>query len=195
MGKENKVNFGLRNAHFATFEVTEAGTIVYDTPIPIPGSVELALEPRGDVTEFYADNILYYSAPNNQGYDGTLTIANIPEAFAIACLSEVLDADDKVINEVSGVEFKPFALLFEFDGDEKAVRHALYSCTANRPTVGSSTTTNSKEPNTNELSFISSPRITDNHVKTKTTAATTEEIYNKWFQAVYQKEAVTIPEA
>lgn len=183
---ENKVTFGLKNVHYATF-TEEGGVITYDTPIPIPGAVELSLEPRGDMTEFYADDMLYYSASNNQGYDGTLSIANIPESYAIDCLGEEKDETDGVLTEKTTAKPKPFALLFEFDGDVKATRHVLYNCTANRPTVASSTKTNSAEPNANELTFVSSPRATDYAVKTKTTATTPTTVYDAWYSAVYEK--------
>src|SRR5690606_37215566 len=138
----NKVMFGLKNVHYATFTYdSTTNTITYDTPVAIPGAVELSLEPRGDMVEFYADDILYYSAGNNQGYEGTLSIALIPEQFAIDCLGEEKDDDDKVLTENVTAKGKPFALLFEFDGDVKATRHVLYNCTANRPAVGSSTKT------------------------------------------------------
>lgn len=183
---ENKVTFGLKNVHYAA--ITEMdGTINYETPIEIPGGVEISLEPRGEMTEFYADDILYYSAPNNQGYDGTLNIANIPDRFAIDCLGEEQDEEDKVITEKSNKEGKAFALMFEFDGDVKATRHVLYNCSANRPTIASTTRSNSKEPNTNELSFVSSPRSTDLAVKTKTTTNTPKEIYENWYKSVYEK--------
>ena len=83
---------------YAPFTV-ENGVITYGEPIPIPGAINLVLDPRGEMTEFYADNILYYSASNNQGYDGTLTIANIPEQFAIDALGEEKDSIDLVITE------------------------------------------------------------------------------------------------
>ena len=183
---ENKVTFGLKNCHYATYTVTD-GAITYDAPIPIPGGVELSLEPRGDMVEFYADDMLYYSASNNQGYDGTLSIANIPEQFAIDCLGEEKDETDMVLTEKTTGRGKPFALLFEFDGDVKATRHVLYSCTANRPTITSSTKTDAVEPNANELTFVSSPRETDYAVKTKTTPDTPTEVYDAWYDAVYEK--------
>ncbi len=136
----NKVTFGLKNVHYATFtKDTATGAITYDAPIKMPGAVEISLEPRGDMVEFYADDMLFYSAPNNQGYDGTLSIANIPEQFAIDALGEVKDDTDMVLTEKTNAKPKPFALLFEFDGDVKATRHVLFNCNANRPTVGSTT--------------------------------------------------------
>lgn len=188
----NKVVFGLKNAHYAVITENPDGTITYDTPKPLPGSVELSLEPRGDMVEFYADDMLYYSASNNQGYDGTLTIAVIPDDFAVDCLGEVLDETDKVLTENADAKGKPFALLFEFDGDVKAVRHVLYYCTASRPTVSSTTKTNTAEPQPNELTFVASPRPTDRKVKAKTTTDTPAAIYDAWYDAVYEKTATGV---
>lgn len=185
---DNKVTYGLTNVHYATFSVVN-GVITYDTPIALEGGIELALDPRGDMTEFYADNVLYYSASNNQGYDGTLTLANIPEQFLIDALGEVKDEKDGVLTEKSNLVGKPFALLFEFDGDIKATRHVLYNCTASRPKVGSNTKTDKADPNTSELTFVAAPRATDLAVKTKTTTMTPAEIYNGWYSKVYEKDA------
>ncbi|MGM0807529.1 MAG: major tail protein [Bacillota bacterium] len=181
----NKVTFGLRNVHYAPYTV-EAGVITYDTPVPIPGAIEISLEPRGDMVEFYADNILYYSASNNQGYDGTLSIAAIPEQFAIDALGEEKDAEDMVLTEKSTAKGKSFALMFEFDGDVKATRHVLYNCNANRPTLASSTKTATAEPNANELTFVAGPRESDSAVKTKTTETTPAPVYDAWYTSVYE---------
>lgn len=184
----NKVNFGLKNVHYA--EITEEDDeITYGTPTRIPGAVSLALTPRGELAEFYADNMLYYSASSNDGYDGTLSIATIPEKFAIDALGEEKDKEDGVLTEKSDAKQKDFALMFEFDGDKKATRHVLYKCAANRPTVSGETTTNTKEPQPNELTFISSARPTDLNVKTKTTSETPEGVYEAWYDEVYEKKA------
>ncbi|RVU60784.1 phage tail protein, partial [Bacillus thuringiensis] len=116
---ENKVSYGLKNVHYVPYNVTD-GVVTFKTPIPMPGAVELTNEPRGDLIEFYADDMLYYSADNNQGYEGTLNIATIPEQFAIDALGEQLDETDGVLNELADAKGQPFALLFEFDGDVKA---------------------------------------------------------------------------
>lgn len=182
----NKVQFGLKNVHYAPYEETEEG-IVYETPIAIPGAVTLTLTPRGELAEFYADNMIYYSAAANDGYDGTLSIATIPEQFAIDALGETKDEQDGVLTEKADARQKQFALMFEFDGDVKAVRHVLYNCSANRPTITGETTTNTKEPQPNELTFIASARPGDLAVKTKTTADTTKEVYDNWYKEVYEK--------
>lgn len=97
---ENKVAFGLKNVHYALFDIKD-GVVTFSTPIPLPGAVELTFDPRGDLIEFYADDMLYYAASNNQGYDGTLSIATIPEQFAVDALGEELDEEDGVLNELA----------------------------------------------------------------------------------------------
>jgi len=83
--RQNKVTFGLRNVHYATIDEQD-GVITFNDPKPIPGGVELSLEPRGDMFEFYADDMTYHASSNNQGYDGTLSIANVPQVFLIDVL-------------------------------------------------------------------------------------------------------------
>ncbi|MFB6649332.1 major tail protein [Bacillus toyonensis] len=192
MNKENKVTFGLKNVYYALYEILD-GVVKFKAPIPIPGAVELTLDPRGDLIEFYADDMLYYSASNNQGYDGTLSIATIPEQFAVDVLGEELDAEDGVLNELADAKGKQFALLFEFDGDEKATRHVLFNNSASRPTVASKTKTSSAEPNTNELKFVSSPIDINGKrmVKTKTTSKTTPAVYDDWYKKVYTKTTLS----
>lgn len=187
MGK-NKVTFGLKDVHYAPYTIKE-DVVTFEKPIRIPGGVDLTTDPRGDIAEFYADNMLYYVASNNQGYDGTLTVADIPEEFLVDALGEELDETDGVLNEIADAKGKPFALLFQFEGDVKAVRHVLYNCTANRPTIASSTKTNTTEPNTNALTFVSSPIKLDEKlmVKTKTTATTKDNVYDAWYTKVYEK--------
>ena len=185
---ENKVQFGLKNVHYATY-TEENGIVTFDKPVRLPGAVELTTDPRGELTEFYADDMLYYSASNNQGYDGTLSIAKIPEQFAIDALGEELDEEDGVIHEMSDSKGKPFALLFEFDGDVRAIRHVMYNCTANRPSISSATKTAAAEPTPNELTFVASPMEIDGRrmVKTKTRENTPDNIYKAWYEEVYTK--------
>ncbi|WP_163102253.1 major tail protein [Peribacillus alkalitolerans] len=184
---ENKVQFGLKNAHYAVVTEGVDGSYTYGSPVKFPGATALTLEPKGETTDFYADDILYYSASTNQGYDATLTVAAITEAFRTDVLGEILDATDKVLTEKNTAKPKKIALLFEFDGDVKATRHALYSCFVSRPGISGGTKTTSAEPGTTELTLIAGPRPEDGIVKVSTTAGTTAGIYDAWYSAVYEK--------
>lgn len=185
---ENKVVYGLKNVHYAVI-TEDAGAVTYGTPVALPGAVNMTLEPRGELSEFYADDIVYFSSSPNQGYDGTLEIANITEAFRTDVLGETLSATSKVLSESSTAKPKKIALMFEFDGDVKAVRHLLTYCTVSRPGASSSTKTETIEPTTQEITLVASSRPSDSVIKYSTTAETTTSVYDTWYDAVFEGDA------
>ena len=184
---ENKITFGIKNTHYSKITFNPDGSINYGPVKALPGATEISLDAKGDMTEFYADDMLYYSASNNQGYEGKLSLANITEDFALDILGEEKDTDDAVITEKATSIGSNFALLFEFAGDVKAIRHVMYYCSASRPSIASSTKSDKSDPNTSELDFTASARPGDYKVKTKTTTTTPANIYDNWYNSVYDK--------
>lgn len=181
----NKVRFNLKNVHYATQTPGEDGGIpTFGTPVPIPGAVSLSLTAQGSTTPFYADGMVYYSTSSNNGYQGDLTIALIPDSFAKEILKEVEDETAKTLSEYNDVQPEMFALLFEFEGDVRAIRHVLYNCKATRPSLNGQTSTETIEPQTDTLTLSATP-LPNNLVKTKTTAETPENTYNNWYKTVF----------
>ena len=189
--KKNKVKFNICNVHYALITVDDDGEVTFGTPVATPGAVSLSLEPNGEPSNFYADGYAYYTISNNMGYEGDLELAMVPESFRTDVLKESLD-DNSVLVESANVETANFALLFEFKGDKKAIRHVLYNCTAARANVAGATITNSKTPTTSSLTLTAAP-LANGNVKAKTTASTTEEVYNGWYQTVWQPPAEESP--
>lgn len=182
---ENKVVFGLRNAHYSVITEGEGGVQTYATPVALLGAVEISLDPKGDQNDFYADDTLFYTTVSNQGYETTLTIANISKDFRIDVLGEALEGTDNVLTESNLVKPKQIAFMFEFDGDQKAVRHVLYNCTVARPSISSATKTETAEPKTQELKLTAAPRPADGIVKRSTTTDTPTLVYDAWYTTVY----------
>ena len=185
----NKIKFGLKNVHIAIQTYAEAtGLYSYATPVRLPGAVNLSLDPQGDVSPFYADDMVYYRSMSNNGYSGSLEIALVPDWFRQSILQETLD-NNGVLVENSGVTDPVyFALRFEFDGDEKNIRHCMYNCSVSRPSVGSQTKEASITPGTETLNLSSDPR-TDGIVKTRTSSTTDNTVYSNWFSSVYTPNA------
>lgn len=154
--KANKVKFNLKNTHYALLTIGEDGAPTFGTPVPMPGSVSISLDANGEPENFYADGGVYYVINNNCGYDGDLELALIPESFRTDVLKETLDSKGVLI-ENSEVELAAFALLFEFDGDQKHIRHVLYNCSASRPGIEGKTNEDSKEVQTEKLSLKAVP--------------------------------------
>lgn len=181
--KNNKVKYNLKNAHYALLAIAEDGTVSYGTPVPMPGSVSISLDANGEPENFYADGVAYYVINNNMGYDGDLELAMIPESFRTDALKEELDANGVLI-ENAGVELAAFALLFEFDGDQKHIRHVLYNCTASRPGIEGKTNEDSREVQTETLAIKATP-LANGMVKAKTGNTTNATVYADWYKAVY----------
>lgn len=184
-GTSNKVKFGLKNCHYAkaTFD-QDANEVTFGMPVAISGAVNLSLDPEGDTELFYADDMVYYTTTANNGYSGDLEIALLPDSFRKDILKETEDANG-VLVEDSTVETEHFALLFEFSGDKKKIRHCLYYCSAAHPTIEGKTNEDSKEVQTETLEITSTP-LPNGIVKVKTGANTEDSVYNDWYKSVYQ---------
>ena len=189
--KKNKVKFNICNVHYALITVDEDGDVTFGTPVAMPGAVSLSLEPNGEPSNFYADGYAYYTISNNMGYEGDLELAMVPESFRTDVLKESLD-DNSVLVESANVETANFALLFEFDGDVKKIRHVLYNCSAARPNIESATNEEEIEVQTETLAITAAP-LANGYVKARTGDSTTDTIYTGWYTSVYMP-TVTDPE-
>lgn len=187
MAGKNKVKFNICNVHYAALAVSEAGEVTFVEPVPMPGAVSLSLDPNGEPSSFYADGVKYYTINNNMGYDGDLELAMIPESFRTDILKEEVDGN-KVLIENANSETGSFALLFEFDGDVRKIRHVLYNCSASRPSIEAKTNEEEKEVQTETLSLQVRP-LENGYVKAKTGDETTEAVYAGWYAEVYLQEA------
>lgn len=204
MNKKNKVKYNICNVHYAVIAKAEDGSVTFATPVAIPGAVSISLDPKGEPESFYADGVEYYVINNNQGYDGDLEVALIPESFRQDVLLEMADANN-VLVENSNSQTGSFALLFEFDGDIRKIRHVMYNCSASRPSISGKTNEEGKEVQTETLTIKSRP-LANGLVKAKTGNSTTDAVYANWYKNVYlpteseegeadiEQEEVTAPE-
>lgn len=190
----NKVKFGLKNVHYSLISSGEDGAVTYGTPKPIPGAVSLTLDAQGGEQEFEADDVIYYASYGNTGYKGNLEVALIPDSFRKDVLGEVEDEKDHVLMEYSNAEPKPFALLYEINGDQKATRRVLYACTVSRPGEKASTAGKTKAPQTDTMSLTAVPRA-DGLTRARTRDNTVDAVFNGWYEAVWEPTAPTSPAA
>lgn len=179
---ENKVQFNLKNVHYALLDLS-GGAPAYQTPVHVPGAVSLSLDAQGEVTPFYADGIVYYQTASNNGYSGDLEMARFIDEMLMDIWGSIMTADN-VILENSDIEVRPFALLFEIEGDKTESYYCLYNCSGTRPSIAGQTTTNTKEPQT-QTSTISAVSLENGNVMARTTADTPTGVKAAWFDRVY----------
>lgn len=184
---KNKVRFGLKNVHYAKITGwSDAGGVsspIYDDPVAMQGAVSLSMSASGENENFYADDIAYYLLGNNSGYEGELELALINTEFQKDILGTALD-DNGVLVEKNSDEPAQFALMFEFTGDKKQIRHVFYCCSASRPSSEGSTMADTKEVQTETVTLTASP-LPNGLTKAKTCEDTDEPIYQAWYESVY----------
>ena len=178
----DKVKFGIKNVHVFPITGWTGGVPTYGNVIDIPGTVSLSLDKQGDTNDFYADNIKYYTSVANNGYSGNLTVAIIPDEFRTKILKYLTDTKDVLVEDIA--EPTHFAMTFEEDGDQIGTKFVLYNGTASRPSLDKSTTTDSKEPSTQELDVSFAP-LASGRVMAMTTASTDATVLASWHTAPY----------
>ena len=187
--EKNKVLYGIEKCYIAKLTETD-GEITYETPIPMPGVTGLSPEPQGETTKFFADNIVYFIANSNQGYEGDLVLAITPEEFLTQILGQEVDSNGAVIENADD-KIARFALMFEGKGDKKARRWVYWDCTATRPSRENNTQEESVEVGTESITITMSPRTSDKAIKCYLEPnETNQDVYDTFFTKVYEKNAV-----
>lgn len=184
----DKVKFGFEQVYYAKAtetidDTTGAISYTYATPKRLLGGVSISLEQSGEMSNFYADDQLFYSVATNSGYNGDLELARLSDDFRKDCLGEVQDTNGALV-EKSDAQGSPFALLFKFLGDAEGKLHCLYNCKATRPSIESQTTEDSTEIGTETVEITASPRLSDKVVKL--TIGGASEKASSFFNAVLE---------
>jgi len=188
----NKIKYGLKNIYYAVATIAADGSATYGTPVAVPGAVSLSMEPQGENTPFYADNIVYWTGVSNSGYEGDLEMARFPDSFKKDVLGYLVSGNGLFVENANAPAVH-FALMFQFEGDEKATRHVMYNCTATRPAASGTTKAETIEPETETVTITATTiyveALDTDIVKSETNESTAAAVYNAWF------EAVTMPTA
>lgn len=179
----NKVKFGLKNVHVFPITTDSADEVVFGDVIKVPGAVTLGLDAEGDANEFYADDMVYWAEYSNNGYSGDLEIALIPEEFEVKILGNTRDANGAIV-ESADDKSVPYALAFEFDGDDKKTRHILYHVTSSRPSIQGQTKEAQTTPTTDTLSMKAIAATDTRQIKARLTEGSTG--YDTFFTAPYK---------
>ena len=190
MSDKNKIKFGLSNVHIAKMNIGEDGAITYGTPFKVPGAVNLSLDAEGESEPFYADNMKFWESFANNGYSGELEIAKLPEEFETEILGQTKDSNGAIIENINDT-ISPFAFMYQIEGDQTGTRFCYYNTTVSRPSTEAATTEDTKTPNTDTLSITTSARTDTGDVRSKLPySEENKEIYNKFFDKVYEKPEI-----
>lgn len=183
-----KIKYGISKCYYAVATLAADNSATYGTPVALPGAVSLSLEASGENSTFYADNIAYWVGNGNNGYSGTLELARIPDSFKTDVLGMIVDTKDVLVEDMNA-PIVHFALLFQFESDDKATKHVMYNCTASRPAEAGTTKAESIEPQTETLNIeaksIYVSGLSADIVKAEASKDSDSTTYNGWTSTVY----------
>lgn len=183
MEKANRIRYGLSNVH--VFPIT-AGTEndtkpTYEKAIKVSGGVSLSMSPKGELTKVFADNIVYYTANGNAGYEGDLEIIKIPKELELKLLGQKQDETTGLVTESANDQIGYFGLAFEFEGDVSKTKHILYKCTMERPDISGNTKEDKINPEKDKLKLSASPLGDTNGTIKAYCDDSSKQVYKDWF--------------
>ena len=177
---KNRVKFGFEELHYAL----ETSDDVYGEWKEWPGAVSCEREPNSEQSNFYADDMNYYVVSVDNGYNYTLTTAMIPEEVEQEVLGDAVDEETGIMTESRDSTVKRIALGYAIKGDVQKRKFVDYGVILSRPTTSAETTTESAEPQTDEISATCVGLRNKPATRIKTSSTTSEEILNKWWDKV-----------
>lgn len=125
---ENKVQFGVKNCHFAEITVAEDGSLTYGTWDSVPNAVNFTADPNVASQKEYGDDGLVYEASTTTDATMTLELTTITDEIRKKYLGYE-DASDGGLFQVTDGPKKFFGVAIEFNGDAHKTRHVFFKCT------------------------------------------------------------------
>lgn len=195
MANANKVHFGLKNVHYAKITYSSAGVPSWATPVHIPGAVSLSLSKETSTTDFYADDVKYYHVAANNGYTGSLEMADFPAAVMEDLWGYTVSSTGKLVIEDASAKAAEFALMFEIDGDQAPDRYCIYRVQADRPDIAGDTKGDSLEVKTQTCDLVAMPVIdptASSPINGKVFYRTTSDTPSATYEAFYSSVSTTL---
>lgn len=146
----NKVEFGISMLHVGTYTVGTDGTVTMGTPYHQKGAVSFSPEEQSEKTDFYADNVAYWSGYTGGTFEGDLEVAKFDDAFKTQFLGYITKADGGIGVVKNAVKPNVY-IAFQVEGDAEGRRIIMYNCALGGITREYSTIEASKEPVTETI--------------------------------------------
>lgn len=175
----NKVEFGISNLHVGTYTENN-GTVTLGTPYHQEGARSFSPEEQSEATNFYADNIIYWSGYSGGTFEGDLEVAKFDDAFKTQFLGYKALKNGGLANVKNATKPNVY-IAFEVDGDVEKRRIIMYNCSLGGITREYNTIEENKEPTTETLAVTVTG---DNNTGVSMAAFTPDDAgYNTLFTA------------
>lgn len=147
--QKNKVLFGFSDLYIGTYEENN-GVVTLGTPYHQKGAVGFSPEDSAEKSDFYADNVTYYTTYASGTYEGDITVAMFDDEFKTQFLGYV-KLDDGGLAQVKNAIKPNVYIMFEVQGDVEARRVIMYNGSLGSITREYSTLEDTKTPVTETI--------------------------------------------
>ena len=146
----NKVEFGISNLYVGTYTVATDGTVTMGSPYHQAGAVSFSPDENSDKTDFYADNVIYWSGYSGGTFEGDLEVAKFDDTFKKNFLGYI-EKGDGGLAVVKNATKPNVWIAFQVEGDAESRRCIMYNCALGGINREYSTIEESKEPATETI--------------------------------------------
>ena len=148
--QKNKVLFGFSDLYIGTYEVDENDVVTLGEPYHQKGAVGYSPEDAAEKSDFYADNVTYYTTYASGTYEGDITVAMFDDEFKTKSLGYVV-LDDGGLARLKNANKPNVYIAFEVQGDTEARRVIMYNGSLGSITREYSTLEDTKTPVTETI--------------------------------------------
>lgn len=146
----NKVEFGISNLYVGTYSVGTGGTVTMGTPYHQAGAVSFSPDENSEKSDFYADNVIYWSGYSGGTFEGDLEVAKFDDTFKKQYLGYLEKADGGLAVVKNAIKPNVW-IAFQVEGDVEERRIIMYNCALGGISREYSTIEESKEPATETI--------------------------------------------
>lgn len=146
----NKVEFGISQLHVGTYTVDNQGNVTLGTPYHQKGAVSFSPEEQSELTNFYADNIVYWAGYSGGSFEGDLEVAKFDDEFKTQFLGYRALADGGLANVKNATKPSVY-IAFQVEGDAEARRVIMFNASLGAITREFATIEEEREPATETL--------------------------------------------
>lgn len=191
-----KTVYGLRNVVYSKITEGVDGTITYGTVKSFlaqdVGAKNISLAPDGTTEQYYADDMIWEEAEENNGYTGTYTLTDLSNDFLIEILGWEADGNG-VLFENANVKPNKFAFGFEVSGNKVKRRTWYKYCSTGRANDDHATNEVGKTYSEPQMELRARPRPIDKEVKGRIELNENNvDKFNSFFDEVYEKQTPSI---
>lgn len=124
--QKNKVLMGFSDLYIGTYEATPEGVVTLGAPYHQAGAVGFSPEDSAEKSDFYADNVPYFTSYSSGTREGDLVVAMYDDAFKEQFLNYV-KLDDGGLAQIKNAMTPNVYVAFEIQGDQEPVRVIMYN--------------------------------------------------------------------